>query len=110
MKSKFATSCLVIGTLLAPLAALAADDGDSDRSHPITYVKDSVITTKVKAMLANEKMGSLVHVQVDTDSKGEVVLSGNVRSQADMDKAVEITRAVEGVTSVTNHLSIRKDD
>ncbi len=109
MKSKLATTCLVIGTLLAPLAACAAE-GDADRSHPITYVKDSAITTKVKAMLADEKMSSLAHVQVDTDSKGEVVLSGNVRSQTEADKAVSITRAVEGVTSVTSHLKIRKDD
>ncbi len=109
MKSKLTTACLVIGTLLAPLAAYAAD-GDTDRTHPITYVKDSAITVKVKAMLADEKMSSLAHIQVDTDSKGEVVLSGNVRSQAAADKAVSIARAVEGVTSVTSHLTIRKDD
>jgi hyperosmotically inducible protein len=109
MKIKLATTCFVIGAFLAPLAAYAAD-GDSDRMHPLTYVKDSVITTKVKAMLADEKMSSLAHIQVDTDAKGAVVLSGNVRTKADADKAVSITRAVEGVTSVTSNLKIRKDD
>lgn len=55
-----ATSCFVIGALVAPLAVTAADS-DTDRSHPATFVKDSVITTKVKAKLANEKMSSLMH-------------------------------------------------
>jgi len=108
MKNKLATSCLIIGTLLVP--ALAYSDGDSDRSHPLTYVKDSVITTKVKAMLADEKMRSLAHVEVDTDAKGKVVLSGNVRSQHDADKAVAIASGIEGVTSVRSDLLIKKDD
>ena len=72
MKIKLATTCFVIGALLAPVAALAAD-GDSDRTHPMTFVKDSVITAKIKAKLAEEKMSSLAHIKVDTDSKGAVV-------------------------------------
>jgi hyperosmotically inducible protein len=109
MNNKLATSCLIIGTLLVPALAYA-DDRDSDRSHPVTYVKDSVITTKVKAMLADEKMRSLAHVQVDTDDKGRVVLSGNVRSRHDADKAVAIANGIDGVTSVRSELLIKKDD
>ena len=109
MKIKLATTCFVIGTLLAPVAALA-EDSDSDRMHPMTFVKDSVITTKVKAKLADEKMSSLVHIQVDTDDNGVVFLSGNVRTQEEADKAVSIARTTEGVTSVKSNLEIRKDD
>ena len=109
MKINLATTFFVIGTLLAPVAALA-EDADSDRMQPMTYVKDSVITTKVKAKLAEEKMSSLVHVQVDTDSNGAVVLSGNVRSQEEADKAVSIAHDTEGVTSVTSNLKIQLDD
>ncbi len=108
MKIKLATTCFVIGTLLAPVAALA-EDSDSDRTQPMTFVKDSVITTKVKAKLADEKMSSLMHIQVDTDSNGAVVLSGNVGTQAEADKAVSIARKTEGVTSVTSNLVIRKN-
>ena len=75
MKIKLATTCFIIGTLLAPVAAFAAD-GDTDRTHPATYVKDSVITTKIKAKLAEEKMSSLGNIKVDTDAKGAVVLRG----------------------------------
>jgi hyperosmotically inducible protein len=65
------------------------------------------ITTKVKAKLANEKMGSLININVDTDSNGAVVLSGNVGTQDEADKAISIARATEGVTSVTNNLTLQ---
>ena len=108
MKIKLATTCFVIGTLLAPIAAHAEDSvTDTDRTSPKTFVKDSVITTKVKARLAEEKMSSLVHIAVDTDNKGAVILSGNVKSQKEADKAVSIARETEGVTSVESNLKIK---
>lgn len=109
MNIKLATACFVIGTVLAPVAALAADS-DSDRMHPMAFVKDSVITTKIKAKLADEKMSSLAHIQVDTDSKGAVVLSGTARTQEQADKVASIARRTEGVTSVTSNIKIKKDD
>jgi len=109
MKISIASSCFVLASVLTPVAAFAGD-GDSDRSHPMTFVADSAITTKVKAKLADEHMSSLVHISVDTDAKGAVVLSGNARSQQDADKAVSIARATEGVTSVTSTITIKKDD
>ena len=108
MKFKLATTCFVIGTVLAPVAAFAAD-ADSDRMHPMAFVKDSVVTTKIKAKLAEEKMSSLTHIKVDTDSKGAVVLGGNVKTQAEADKAVSIARATEGVTSVKSNIQLKKD-
>jgi osmotically-inducible protein OsmY len=60
-------------------------------------------------MLANEKMASLAHIHVDTDNKGMVVLSGTVKSKAEADKAVAITRGIKGVTSVKNDLVIKTD-
>lgn len=110
MKIKFVTSCFIIGALLTPVAAFAGDDRDGDRAHPMTFVKDSAITTKIKTKLANEKMRSLVHVSVDTDSGGAVVLSGNARNQEQIDKAVAIANQTEGVTSVTSKITIKKDD
>ena len=82
MISKLATTCFVIGTLLAPIGAYADDPAtDTDRTQPKTFVKDSVITTKVKAKLAEEKLSSLAHITVDTHSKGAVVLKGKVRTE-----------------------------
>jgi hyperosmotically inducible protein len=106
MKSKLATTCFVIGTLLAAVAAYAAD-GDSDRTHPMTFVKDSAITAKIKAKLAGEKMSSLAHIKIDTDSKGAVVLRGKVKTQEEADKVVSIARETEGVTSVKSNIRIK---
>jgi len=108
MNSKFAASIFVAGVLMLPIAGYTAD-GDSDRSSPKAFVKDSVITTKIKAELAEEKLSSLVRINVDTDNKGMVSLSGTAASQAAADKAVSIARAVKGVTSVENHIKIAAD-
>jgi hyperosmotically inducible periplasmic protein len=109
MKTKLAILCIAIASMATPLMARAAD-GDADRKHPVAFVKDSVITTKVKAKLAAEKLRTLANVHVDTDSNGMVVLSGNVRTQKVADKAVAIARATEGVTSVSSTIKIKKDD
>jgi hyperosmotically inducible protein len=108
MKYKLATSCLIIGSVLAPVAAYATDS-DTDRSKPMHYVKDSVITTKIKTQLAAEHLGSAKHIRVDTDKDGVVWMSGTANSQGEIDKAVAIARDTEGVKSVTSHIKVRKD-
>lgn len=109
MNTKLMTACLLSGILLAPVAVRAAD-GDSDRAHPAAFVKDSVITTKVKAKLAADKMRSLAHIRVDTDRDGMVVLSGTAKTHEAADAAASIARETEGVTSVQNHIKIQKKD
>jgi hyperosmotically inducible protein len=109
VNTKLIAACFVVGAFLTPLAARAAD-GDADRTHPTAFVKDSVITTKVKTKLAADKMRSLTHISVDTDKNGMVVLSGSAKSQEQADKAVSIARATEGVTSVQNNIKIKTDD
>ena len=105
MKTKLATTCLVIGSLLAPVAALAADP-DTDRTNASAFVKDSIITTKVKAKLAAEKFSTLAKIQVDTDHQGEVLLTGNVNTEDEADKAISIARRTEGVTAITSKLKV----
>ncbi|HMV01547.1 MAG TPA: BON domain-containing protein [Rhodocyclaceae bacterium] len=100
---------LILALALAVPVASFAHDGDSDRKHPITFVKDSAITAKVKAKLAAEKIRTLAHVSVDTDADGMVVLSGNVRSEQEAEKAVQIARATDGVTGVTSNLRVVRD-
>ena len=108
MKYKLATTCFVIGTVLAPVAAYAADS-DKDRSRPATFVKDSVITTKIKAKLAAEHPASAKHIKVDTDMNGVVWMSGTANNQGEIDKAVAIARATEGVKSVNNRVKVQRD-
>ncbi len=110
MKSKRAIAYLMIASLLAPLAGFAGEDADMDRSQPSAFVKDSVITTKIKTKLAAEHPSTLAKIQVDTDANGVVWLSGTADSQADVDKAVSIAKTTEGVVSVKNHLKVKKPD
>jgi hyperosmotically inducible periplasmic protein len=108
MKYKLATTCFVIGTVLAPVAAYAADS-DTDRSKPAAFVKDSVITTKIKTKLAAEHLASAKHIKVDTDRNGVVWMTGTANSQDEVDKAVAIARDTEGVKSVNSRVKVRKD-
>ena len=91
-------------------SAHAAKDKARDSAHSVkTYVKDSAITTKIKAELAEEKVSSLVKIHVDTTATGVVVLTGTAENKAAVDKAVAIAKAVKGVTSVENHITIKAD-
>lgn len=105
MKTRLMTVLFLSGSLLMPVAGYT-DDMDSDRSSVKTYVKDSMITGKVKAALAKEKDVSALHIKVDTDDKGVVQLSGTAKTQAEADRAVEIATGVEGVTSVSNKITV----
>jgi len=108
MKMKIAAACLVAGSLMLPVAGYSADT-DSDRSSPKAFVKDSVITAKIKAELAEEKVSSLVKIKVDTDDKGVVHLGGTAPTKAAADKAVSIARAVKGVKSVKSTIKVVAD-
>lgn len=106
MNNKLVASLFVAGLLLVPVAGYPAD---AEKSTATEYMKDSVITTKIKAELAAEKMSSLVKINVDTDKAGVVTLSGTAANQTAVDKAVTIAKGVKGVTSVKNDIKIVAD-
>ena len=102
-KSNVVIYCLVLLMLIATFAACA-----STRTRESTgeYVDDSVITTKVKSLLAADDF--LKSFQIGVESfKGVVQLSGFVNSQKAVDKAVEIVGSVKGVKSVKNDLIVK---
>ncbi|MGZ5585666.1 MAG: BON domain-containing protein [Methylobacter sp.] len=70
------------------------------------YVDDSVITTKIKSGLAGDPTVSATEITVET-FKGVVQLSGFVTSRAEMNRAVEIARGVQGVKSVKNDMRLK---
>ena len=69
------------------------------------YIDDKTITAKVKTRLANDKVSSLTRVGVTTVN-GVVYLDGVVDSVNDKVMAEEITRHVDGVTSVVSQLQV----
>jgi len=102
-KRKIVLYYLVILMLIATLAACA-----STRTHESTgeYVDDSVITTKIKALLAEDDFVKSFQISVET-FKGIVQLSGFVNSQRAVKRAGEIVRSVQGVKSVKNDLIVK---
>ena len=96
--------CLVLMMLIASLVACAST---SQQSGTGEYVDDSVITTKVKSLLAADDFLKSFEISVET-YKATVQLSGFVDSQKAIDKAVEIAGGVAGVKSVKNNLSVKK--
>lgn len=105
MNTKLVTGCIFTAALMLPIVSYSAD-ADSAVSSSKTFVKDSVITTKIKAKLAEKKLASLVHIKVETDDTGRVTLSGTTNSQEAVDRAVSIASAVKGVTSVDNQIIV----
>jgi osmotically-inducible protein OsmY len=94
---------LVLLMLIATFAACAATRTQESTGE---YVDDSVITNKVKALLAEDHF--LKSFQISVESfKGTVQLSGFVNSQKAVDKAGEITRSVKGVKSIKNNLIVK---
>lgn len=72
-----------------------------------SMVDDGIITGKVKSALLADPNVKSFDIAVAT-SKGAVQLSGYVDNQAQIDGALAIARAVEGVTRVGNEMSIKK--
>ena len=70
-------------------------------------VDDSIVTTRVKTALLSEAGVKGIDIGVVT-RKGKVQLSGFVDNQTQIDRAMSVTRAVEGVQSVVNDMSIKK--
>jgi osmotically-inducible protein OsmY len=94
---------LVLLMLIATFAACA-----STRTHESAgeYVDDSVITTKVKSLLAADDFLKSFQISVET-YKGIVQLSGFVNAQMAVDKAGEVVKSVPGVKSIKNNLIVK---
>ncbi len=105
MKTAIAAGVLSAAFVLIPAAA-NGDDMDKVGSSSTTFVKDSVLTGKIKARLAEEKIATLSDIKVETDDKGAVRLSGTAKNQAEVAKAGSVAAAVDGVVSVRNDIRV----
>ena len=92
--------------LIMFVAALVACASTSKQSSTGEYVDDSVITTKVKSLLAEDDFLKSFRISVET-YKGVVQLSGFVNSRQAVDKASQIAYSVKGVKSVKNDLIVK---
>jgi osmotically-inducible protein OsmY len=92
--------------LLLLIATFAACTSTPTRESTGEYVDDSVITTKVKSLLAEDDFLKSFQISVET-YQGTVQLSGFVNSQKAVNKAGEIVRSVKGVKSLKNNLIVK---
>ena len=69
-------------------------------------IDDSVITTKIKARFIDDGTVSALRISVET-YKGIVQLRGFANSTAEIQRAAEIARSVDGVKSVRNDIHLR---
>jgi hyperosmotically inducible protein len=88
--------------------AFADQTNDSDTSHPGAFVKDSIVTTKVKAKLAEKHLSTLANIQVDTDNSGIVWLSGKAPTKDASDLAEMIAKDTDGVRHVHNRIVVQE--
>ena len=88
------------------LSSVLGCAGTSTKEGTGEYVDDTVITTKVKTAIFNEPSLKSAQINVET-FKGVVQLTGFVSSQANIDRAAQVARGVEGVTSVRNDMRMR---
>lgn len=84
--------------------AMSLKDGKSTVGN---LVDDGILTAKVKSALLADPDVKSFDIAIVT-RKGEVQLSGFVDNQAQIDRAIDIARGVEGVQSIGNELSIKK--
>jgi osmotically-inducible protein OsmY len=102
-KRNIVIHCLLLLMLIVSFVACASTSKQESTGE---YVDDSVITTKVKSLLAGDDFLKSFQISVET-YKGVVQMSGFVDSQRAVDKAVQIARSVNGVRSVKNNLIVK---
>jgi hyperosmotically inducible protein len=67
---------------------------------------DAGLTAKIKSKMALDDTIEARNIDVDT-ANGVVTLNGFVRNAQGRDRALQLARETEGVTSVVDHLAIR---
>jgi osmotically-inducible protein OsmY len=69
---------------------------------------DAMITSKIKTGFVKDKIVRSRNYNVDT-SGGVVTVKGKARTQAEADRAIEIAKSTQGVSSVKNEIQVIPD-
>ncbi len=92
----------IMFSVLAAFAISACASDPHGRTMGRT-VDDAMITSSVKSSLIADDLVDAFEIDVDTH-RGNVMLSGFVETQNQIDRAVEIAKKTEGVQKVINKL------
>ena len=105
-KHYFSLLPTMTGLILILLIFTVACSSTSKQESTGEYFDDTLITTKVKAAILDEKELKSAEVNVET-FKGVVQLSGFVNSQSDINRAANVARNIKGVKSVKNDMRVK---
>jgi osmotically-inducible protein OsmY len=105
MKSSFKKTATAV--IAAALLLGAGCSRDASKSTGQT-VDDAAVSAKVKAAFAKDPGVKAIEVKVDT-YKGAVQLSGWVNTPEEKARAEELAKAVPGVASVENKITLKTD-
>jgi osmotically-inducible protein OsmY len=90
-------------------ASRAGDDAKQAAERAADTVgsktRDIAITAEINGKLAGDDRLSARHIDVDAE-EGRVILRGNAPDMASRERATTLARAVKGVTSVDNQLTV----
>ena len=104
MKRPYAAALVAAAAMAMSAAGAVADEAGSGKSDQ--PIKDSYITTKVKAELAKDKGTKARDIHVTTKD-GVVMLEGSVGSAAEKELASQDARKIKGVVDVKNGLTVQ---
>ena len=93
-------------TALALLAPVAACDVFQGKQNVTEYADDSSITNTIRARFVEDSVVHVGEIGVTT-LNGNVRLTGQVNSDRERQRAVQIAYGVKGVRSVSNEIGIR---
>jgi hyperosmotically inducible periplasmic protein len=115
MVKNYALAVLLCALALSVACATARRTGSTVKDATVATgqaigdkTSDATITSAIKMKFAADKTVDALDINVDT-SDGNVTLTGKVRAQTEADQALTLARSVEGVKTVTPHLTISNE-
>jgi osmotically-inducible protein OsmY len=96
--SLFAWALIVLVVLPLTLAACGKTIDDT--------IDDTTITARVKTALLNDPQVGGMKIDVDT-TRGVVMLSGSVKSEAEATRAIQLAKQATGVKDVKSTLQVQ---
>ena len=101
-RASYSAAIVLVLALAGPLLVSACGGGRSVSNT----IDDATITARVKTVLLNDPDVAAQTIDVST-VQGMVTLSGKVKTPAERDKAVAVSRKVAGVRDVKSALEIQ---
>lgn len=108
-KRQYSFSALLLtATLVAGAGFMTISGCASTNTHSSTgeYIDDTLITAKVTTAIMNDPDLGVTEINVET-FKGVAQVSGFVSTRAQIDRAVVVVGAIDGVASVKDDLQMK---